>query len=211
MSWPEILLALAAIVGSGGVGAIVVKLIDRRAASEESEIQRLRVDVAACTEKHADCERKYEQLEIRLRAVEASTPSYLARWVKGQDKRLLWCNDRAYMTMFAPLGWARDQVLDKTFEELLGEGSGSAIRLLDKMDRAALRRPGQVQSVGLQLHPDLPTMIVAKVAFAAEDGNLRYEGCSFVPNQFATDIGAQRQIEARTNAAEELLDRKDRA
>lgn len=210
---PEIIQLLVAALSGGGVGAFAVKLLERKDRREEGEIDRLRKDVDETRQASKDCEARYDQLEAdhrllsdRLRAVEASTPSYLARWVKDQHKRILWLNDRAYMTMFAPLGWSRAEVLDKTFAELLGDGSTGAMMLLDDLDRQALKHPGEVQSLLIQLHPDLPNMVVVKVAFANHaDGLLRYEGSSFVPNSFAEDMGSIRQARAKEAAARSLF------
>lgn len=196
---------VAAVLASGGISAVLVKWMDRRGIREESEIGRLRADVAECTKSHKECEQRYLELSERLRAVEASTPSYLARWVKDQDKVLLWMNDRAYMSMFAPLGWSRGDVLDKRFEDLLGDGSGEAVRQLEELDARALMHPGEVQSTMLQLHPDLPAMVIVKVAFVAADGLLRYEGSSFVPNGLSDSAGALRQRLARDAAGRHLF------
>lgn len=197
-------IAIAAL-GSAGLSAIVVKWMELRHAGNKSEIERLRSDVADCKKSHEDCEHRYMELSERLRAVEASTPSYLARWVKDQDKVLIWMNDRAYLSMFAPLGWSRTECLDKRFEDLLGEGSGETVRLIDELDQRALRSPGEVHSTVLQLHPDLPAMVVVKVAFIAGDGLLRYEGSSFVPNGLSGPAGVIRQRLARDLASRHLF------
>lgn len=204
----EIAALAAAFLGAGGLGAVVAKWIDKRSDREESEIGRLRADVAECKESHKECEKRYLELSERLRAVEASTPSYLARWVKDQDKVLIWVNDRAYMSMFAPLGWTRSDVLDKRFEDLLGQGSAVAVRELDELDERALKHPGEVQSTVMQLHPDLPAMVIVKVAFVASDGLLRYEGSSFVPNGLSDSGGILRQRLARESASRHLFQDK---
>jgi hypothetical protein len=200
MSVLQIIGLVAAMLGAGGISAIVVKWLEKKSDREESEIGRLREDVAQCKESHEECERRFHELSERLRAVEASTPSYLARWVKDQDKVLIWMNDRAYLTMFAPLGWSRSEVLDKRFEDLLGEGAGETMRLLEDLDMRALKAPGVVQSAVLQLHPDLPAMVIVKVAFVAGDGLLRYEGSSFVPSGLSDAGGILRQRLAREEA-----------
>lgn len=217
MTLIDILPFLATAIGGGGVTAFVLKLLDRKDKLEENEITRLRKDVDEARKSNKECESRFEQLaadhrnlEGRLRAVEASTPSYLARWVKDQHKRIIWLNDRAYMTLFAPLGWARSEVLDKTFSELLGDGANEAMLQLDMLDRAALRHPGEVQSLIIQLHPDLPAMVLVKVAFAdPSDGLLRYEGSSFVPNSFPDEMGLVRQNMAKAAAAKAVLGRRE--
>lgn len=196
---------IVAALSGGGISFVIGKLIDRRHASEQSEIQRLREDFDKCEKRHEECQRDLTELSERVRAVEASTPSYLARWVKGQDKKLIWLNDRAYLMLFAPLGWHRSDVLDKTFDDLLGEGAGEAIKMIEELDVLALQHPGETHSMVLQLHPSLPTMAVIKVAFVAADGLLRYEGCAYVPNGLSESIGVIREARARQAASRRLF------
>lgn len=203
---------LAAALGGGGFSFVLGKLIDRGHAREQGEIARLRKDIddakedlLICKDAHDNCETRLNEISERLRAVEASTPSYLARWVKDQNKRLLWLNDRAYLMLFAPLGLSRHEVMDRDFGDLFGEGSGEAVRLIDDLDVLALKRPGEVQSALMQLHPSLPIMAILKVAFIGDDGLLRYEGCAYVPNGLADSISAIRAHQATDAAARRLF------
>ena len=81
-------LGVAALSG-GGVSFVLGKLIERGHAREQSEIMRLREDFDKCEKRHEECRADYLALSERVRAVEASTPSYLARWVKDQDKKIV--------------------------------------------------------------------------------------------------------------------------
>lgn len=201
----ELVPLASAAIGGGAISAIAVKWMDLRSAERKDDGERLK----DCQEKYDELVEKFEQVSLRLRAVEASTPAYLARWIKGQDKRLIWLNDRAYMTIFAPLGWSRQDVIGKTFGDLLGDGNREALDLLDEIDRAALKHPNEPQSLVLQLHPDLPNMVIIKVAVVGgDDGLLRYEGSSFVPTTLGQDIGKIREHRARTAAAMMLFNEK---
>lgn len=198
-----LLVAAISALGGGGAAAMFSRWVDKG----EAEIERVRSDLAECNRSHQSLRERCDELELRLRIVEAASPSYLARWVKGQDRRLLWLNDRAYLTMFAPLGFSREQVLNRTFEELYGDGNGEAIAMLAELDRAAIRAPNETQSIAIQLHPELPMMVVVKVAFVGPDGLLQFEGTSFVPNYLNTEsAGAVRQREQRRRAAAMLFD-----
>lgn len=200
---------VGAALGGGGVSFVVGKWLDNNHASTQSEIVRLREDFTQCEKAHKACEERFDELADRVRAVEASTPSYLARWVKDQSKRVIWLNDRAYLMLFAPLGWTRAEVLDKNFEELLGDGSGQVIKLIHELDQLALKSPGEVQSLVLQLHPDLPNMVILKVAYAGDDGLLRYEGSAYIPTGLSHSMGIIRQTRAREDAARHLFQEQE--
>lgn len=211
----NVLTLLAAVLGGSGATKLLDYLLAtraaKRAALREDQAEQRDRDSTGWTrwqdcEKRADeLEQRCETLEKRLRTVEGNTPAYLARWLKDQKKRVVWLNDLAYIMLFAPLGWSRDEVLDKNFEELLGEGAHDAIVLIDELDRAALADPGKVYSIILQLHPNLPAMVILKVAMVTPDGLLRYEGTSYVPVNLGDNMGPLRQHMARVGAAMSLL------
>jgi hypothetical protein len=114
----------------------------------------LRKDMEALRRLHGTCEEKVERLEMRLEAVENAQDGHLARWTKDSRKRLTWMNDKAYLTIFAPLGFSREDADGKTFAELLIDQS--AAMEIERLDRVALSNHGSAVSNLIQLHPDLP-------------------------------------------------------
>lgn len=196
----------AVAIGGGGVTALLGKWWERKDRRDESDHTKLK----DCEHRCDELEEKVDSLEARLRAVEYASPSCFPRWIKDRLKRVIWLNDAAYMAIFSPLGLGREEVLGKTFGELLGDGAGDACHRLDDLDHAALADPWRAKSLLLQFHPDLPPMVVIKAAYPDERGEQRFEGASFVPNSpFAEQVGLARQREARTAAGEALLDRSE--
>lgn len=190
-------------VGGVGLWTFLAKWLELGVGRETAEITRLRSDVDTAKREaieakasHKACENRVEDLERRLEAVEHHHSSYMARWIKDGGKRIIWINSQALLTIFAPLGYSRNDVVGRTFVELLDPG---AAREIDRLDRAALAIPGQAASTMLQLHPNLPTMVVVKVAGAGRDGELIYEGYAYCPNdrEEADDRGERRQQEQR--------------
>jgi hypothetical protein len=164
----------------------------------DSEITRLRDELSSCEERHG-------VLETRLRAVENKTTSYFAMWIKDRHGRIVWLNDKAFLTLFAPLGYTRAELDGKTFRDLLDPVACDEIDLLDK---AALAHPGATQSILIQLHPDLPFLIVIKVASVSDSGEVQYEGCAYNPSdpEIRTALGTRRQVIQRAESVERLLD-----
>jgi hypothetical protein len=126
-------------------------------------------------------------------------------WIKDRNGRLVWLNDKAFITLFAPLGYTRDELDGKTFRDLLDPVAAEEIELLD---RAALIHPGTTQSILIQLHPDLPFLVVIKVACISENGEVQYEGCAFNPGdpEIVTATGTRRQIIQRSASADAIFD-----
>lgn len=165
----------------------------------DEEVGRLRGELASCEDRHGI-------LETRLRAVEQKSTSYFAMWIKDRHGRLVWLNDKAFLTLFAPLGYARDELDGKTFRDLLDPVAADEIALLDK---AALAHPGSTQSILIQMHPDLPFMIVIKVCAVSETGEVQYEGCAYTPTdpEIRNAMGTRRQIIQRSSSAESMMPR----
>ncbi len=186
---------------------------DRALEVEESEIVRLRADVAevkkeasAARALHAACEDKVEALERRLEAVEQHHPSLMARWIKDKNKRVIWINARAMISIFAPLGYGREEIEGRTFAEI-GFDPNVATEI-DRLDQAALMRSGEAVSTLLTLRrleappgvmTELRPMVVVKVAGIGRDGELIYEGYAFLGNARADtdELGDRRQDEQR--------------
>lgn len=126
-------------------------------------------------------------------------------WIKDRHGRLVWLNDKAFLTLFAPLGYARDELDGKTFRDLLDPVAAEEVELLDQ---AALAHPGHTQSILVQLHPDLPFLVVIKVASISEAGDVQYEGCAYNPSdpEIRSAAGARRQIIQRGISAHQLID-----
>jgi len=233
MTFEVIALLLAAALGGGGISAVIVKLIDRgdkREAlaldrvqkREELEIVNLRedvkrareemmaakIDLAKCEEGHETTQRQVDELRDRVRAVEMRSPTHLAQWSKDKNKRITFINDQAYMTLFVHLGWARDEVVGKTFEELFGEEATESIAVINALDRAAIADPHKIRSAAVRLHPLLPMVVIVKVAYISGDGELKYEGSCFVPSPPLLDqLGAIREQQAIV-AADQMLSLK---
>lgn len=192
-----------AIVG-GPVWSFLSTLLNIGAGKRKTEHEWLKSRVTELATLLQDCEAKHGILETRLRAVERRDASYIALWIKDRSGRLVWLNDKAFLTIFAPLGLARDELDGKTFRDLLDPAAALEIEQLDK---AALAHPGATQSILIQLHPDLPFMVVIKVAAIAENGDVQYEGCAFNPGdpEIRSAAGVRRQIIQRAGSLESKL------
>lgn len=194
-----------ALVGGGGGATLMVKVMELRAKREESEIERMRADEKSCREEVAGLRKELAELKARLVVIEHHNGSYLARWIKGADKRVQWLNDRAFLAIFAPLGLTREEVIGSTFEDMLDP---AAAREIDLLDQAALAHPEVAASNVIQLHPLLPVMVVVKVAAIGREGELVYEGYAYRTNEkmVSDGLGAARQAEAIEAAADRMLD-----
>ena len=164
----------------------------------QANVERLSTELSSCEERHG-------VLENRLRAVENKTTSYFAMWIKDRNQRLVWLNDKAFLTIFAPLGYTRNELDGKTFRDLLDPTAADEIALLDK---AALAHPGATQSLLIQLHPDLPYMVVIKVASISDSGDVQYEGCAYNPSDpdIRNAIQTRRNVIQRSASAQTLID-----
>lgn len=195
---------LSALFGAGGGGMIVVKWRELRDRREESEIGRLRADIAEAKAGHSSCEREVKKLQTRLTAVEHHHTSYLARWIKDGTKRVVWLNDKALLTIFAPLGLSREGVIGKLFSELLDPAAAHEI---DRLDAQALAHPEVAASNVIQLHPLLPVMVIVKMAAVGRAGELVFEGYAYRTNDrmLADAMGADRQREQLFASGDHLL------
>lgn len=190
----------SAIFGAGFWG-FVAERFKFGLSAKQGEVERLRADLAKCEERHEALERReaerdarIDKLENQLRVVEHSQPSYLARWIKDDHKRLIWCNDKAFLTIFAPLGLSRQACEGKTFHELLIDKP--AAEEIDMLDTAALAHPGAVESALIQMHPMLRPMIVLKVAATGSRGELIFEGYAYHASdpEIRSAAGSRRQL-----------------
>lgn len=180
------------------------------ASNRKDALGLVREELAAVKAKWESCEERHEVLEARLRAVEQRNDSYFALWIKDRNRRLVWLNDKAFLTLFAILGYERDELYGKTFRDLLDPGAADELEYLSK---TALAHPGQAQSMLIQLHPDLPVMVVIKVAAIAEDGNVQYEGLAYSPGdpEFRSASGARRQIIQRSITLDAMIGEGDKS
>lgn len=195
---------LSAAIGGPGWQFLTAKL-NLGAATRKDDIGRLEAQVEKITGAHKDCEERHDVLETRLRAVEQRNASYFALWIKDRTGRLVWLNDKAFLTIFAPLGYTREELHGKTFRDLLDPAAAAEIEFLDKM---ALSHPGATQSLLIQLHPDLPYLVVIKVAAIAENGDVQYEGCAYNPGdpEIRTAAGTRRQIVQRSETLDRMIE-----
>jgi hypothetical protein len=190
-------LASAALGGPGW--SFLSSWFGLKASNRKDEFARLDRRCEDLVEELASCHEKHGTLETRLRAVEQRSGSYFALWIKDRRKRLVWLNDKAFLTLFAPLGFTRDELDGKTFQDLF---DGAAAAEIDRLDVAALAQPGHTQSALVQLHSDLPYRVVIKVASIAENGDVQYEGLAYDPGdpEIRHASGVTRQRQARQDA-----------
>lgn len=113
-----------------------------------------------------------------MAALAASQNSFLARWIKDRNKCIAWVNDLAFMTLFAPLGFSREELHGKTFAAL--GFKDESIAIINELDRLALAHPGVPQSRMISM-PDGQRLVVLKVAGIGADGEVRYEGSAYPP------------------------------
>ena len=198
------------ILGTGGLLGLLNARMKIGAGREKGEIERLRTDIAEFRAELSACEARHTVLETRLKAVEFDNAIFLARWKKDATKRLIWISDKAFLMIFAPLGYAsRDDLQGHTFAELLGDVE--AIREIDLLDQIALAQPRSVVSNLINLQPGGPPTMVLKVATMVND-ELVYEGYAYQASHPDLLIAAgkarqARQIEASTTHL--LKDRLD--
>lgn len=171
----------------GGVWSVASTWLTHRFRRDERDDERL-------YQEHKDCLAEVAALKTRLDALEHHHASLVPRWIKDSSKRILWINGAAMLSIFGPLGKARDEVEGYTFLDLLDM---EAAREIDRLDRAALARPGTAVSTLLHLHPQLPAMHIVKVAGVGRDNELIYEGYAYCTNDPADllDRGTRRQEE----------------
>jgi hypothetical protein len=203
-----VLIALVGVVSAiagGGVWSFLASWMKLGYTGRNSHLRRLEGDVTRLRTELSSCEERHDVLEQRLKAVENKTTSYFAMWIKDRNGRLVWLNDKAFLTIFAPLGYTRAELDGKTFRDLLDPAAADEIALLDK---AALAHPGATQSLLVQLHPDLPFMVVIKVASISESGDVQYEGCAYNPSDpdIRNAIQNRRNIIQRSQSAQALMD-----
>lgn len=184
---------ISALLG-GGVWSFASAWLTSRFQGEESENSRLHADLRDALEAHKACQEQLADVGRRLDAIEHHHSSMVPRWVKNANKRILWVNGAAMVSIFGPLGLSRDQVEGRTFAELFGVETG---RELERLSRSALSRPGSSVSTFLQLHPLLPPMRIVKVAGVGRDSELIYEGYAYWENDPAdvADRAARREEE----------------
>lgn len=199
--------SVASALLGGGIWTFLSSWLNIGIAKRKDELGRLDGEVGKLRDELATCEERHGVLETRLRAVENKTTSFFAMWIKDRNGRLVWLNDKAFLTLFAPLGYARNELDGKTFRDLLDPVAATEIELLDK---AALAHPGNTQSILIQLHPDLPFLIVIKVASVSESGDVQYEGVAYNPSdpEIRSAMGTRRQVVQRTSSAKAVIDRK---
>lgn len=193
------------VLGGGGIWAYITKRADLEAKREEGEIGRLREDVDELRERDRVCQEALDAVEKRLWAMEQAQNSHMARWTKDHHKRVSWVNAKAMLLIFGPLGYSIDQVIGRTFEELLDAG---AAREIERLDASALVNPGAAVSNLIQLHPHLPVMVVVKVAATGAEGNLVFEGTAYRANdpEVVAGNGAARQREGVETSTAHLID-----
>ncbi len=205
-----IAIALPAIIGAVGGGSaslavMLPKMRELRDKREENEIARLREDGHNCRQDVERLEKQLDEVSARLTLVEHHHASYLARWFKDSTKRVTWLNDKAFLSIFAPLGLKREDVLGRQFAEILDPRAAAEI---DRLDQAALAHPDLPASNVIQLHPLLPVMVVVKIAAIGRAGDLVYEGYAYRTNDrmVAEGVGADRQRLAIETASVRMVE-----
>lgn len=178
---------LAAAVGGVGLWQYLARREDRRHERADRLDAQTRADLAAERTAHRECLVRLADVERRLEVVEHHHSSLFARWIKDAGKRISWVNGRAMASIFGPLGLTRDQVEGRTFQDLLDPESSSEI---DRLDEEALLNPGTPVWTVVQLHRQLPVMIVCKVAGVGRDQELIYEGHAYPMSDSLEKSGA---------------------
>jgi len=193
--------AVGAVGGGAGLWSFLGKMSDHR----QSEILRLRDDIEEFRTNNDKCTEENKKLEARVHLLEQATDSHIARWIKNSKRQMIWVNERAFIGIFAPLGLERDEIIGKTFTELLDPVAAQEVDLLDQ---AALAHPEVAASNIIKLHPLLPVMVIVKVVGVGIDGGLIYEGFAYRTNDslVAAGIGAIRQQKAISASLEHALD-----
>lgn len=204
--WGTVIVGVAGAIAGGGFWAFLSKRAEIGAGERSADYTRLTKEFAELRRQHAACEQRCERFENRLRAVEHSRDSYLARWVKDGKKRVTWCNDKAFLMIFAPLGISREEMDGRTFSDLLIDRN--AAEEIDMLDHEALAHPGTVASALVQLHPQLPPMMILKIAAIGPEGGLAFEGYAFLPNdpEIRAAAGSRRMIRQIGASASHLID-----
>ncbi len=170
----QVLVAVATVLAALASGPLWGYLSDRfkiGVAKKTDEQERL-------DREHRVCLAEIVELRTQVAAMAASQNSFLARWIKDRSKRLAWVNDLAFMTLFVPLGFSREELQGRTFAEL--GFADAAIQVIDELDRLALAHPGVPQSRMISM-PDGQRLVVLKVAGIGADGEVRYEGSAYPP------------------------------
>jgi hypothetical protein len=206
---PDILLfggwvisTIAAGVGSVGLWNWLIRREDRREERKDRSDDRLREEHRECLERVDHLEDELRSTQERLAVVEAHHGSLVARWIKDANRRVCWANGRAMATIFGPLGYSRVDVEGRTFHELT-RISPEAAHEIDRLDRAALAYPGMAVASTIRLAPDLPLMVIVKVAgVSPRDQELIFEGHAWrdAPETLTNDLAAERAAEARCAA-----------
>jgi hypothetical protein len=184
------------LVGGGGMWVFLNGRADRSERREDKEIERSRSDLASEKKSHQECLDRLDAVEKRLEVVEHHHGSLLPRWVKDASKRICWVNGQAMAAIFGPLGYTRDAIDGRTFQDLLDMEAAAEV---DRLDRAALAQPGTAVASMIQLHHSLPVMMIVKVAGIGRDQELIYEG-----HAFRTD-DAERVIHRAVRREEEQI------
>lgn len=191
---PILTTAIVAAIGSVGLWKVIEKVLERVWKREDSD-----------REAHKRCLAEVEELKARVAVIEHHHRSYLARWIMDASRRLLWVNDKAFISIFAPLGLSRDALIGKTFADVLEQETAAEI---GRLNAAALAHPEVSASNVIQLHRMLPVMVVVMTAAAGREGELEYEGYAYRTNDqmLADGFGAERQRLAVEACAEHMID-----
>lgn len=201
--WQLLIAVVVAALGSVPLWTLIGKVFELRwlkrksdGELEEREINRLRTDLTEAREAHRACEQRLNEIENRIDAIEHHHASWVPRWIRNTRKQIIWINDAAILAIFAPLSLSREEVVGRTFSDLLDI---EASREIDRLDRSALSHPGRPVSTLLQLHPRLRPMHVVKVAGVGRDRELIYEGYAYLLNdpEDSQARGDERREEAR--------------
>jgi hypothetical protein len=202
--YSPIVIAAASIgsaLATSGVWLFLTEVFKIGSAKRKDELESLRIS-------HAECEKKYKELETRLEALEHSRDSQFARWIKDRNGCIVWMNSKAYLMLFAPLGYSREELTAKTFRQLFDPGVGAEIEALDY---AALTNSGVAQPILIQLHPNLPFLNIVKVAYSGASGEVQYEGIAYQPGdpEIRHAAGVKRQVQQLTASASHIIDNEE--
>lgn len=189
-----IISATSTIVGTGGLWTWMQLRGRMGYLQRKDELARALETIKTMKDEHKACQELIEAMEKRMRVIEHSRDSFLARWMKDDKGRLTWMNDKAFLTLFAPLQLSRHQLEGKTFSELGFDSN--AVMNVELLDAAARAHHGYAASSLIQMHPLLPPMNIIKIAWVGGDGDLVYEGYAYhiMDPEIRSGIGTRRAV-----------------
>ncbi|HZG44917.1 MAG TPA: hypothetical protein VEZ41_01435 [Allosphingosinicella sp.] len=196
MDLSTVLPLLGLVLGGAGMWGFLTKRLETSAARDERQIKTLAEKVSDLERRESACQNELVGLKQRVNVLEGGRESMLPRWTKNIHRQITSFNDEFFMRYVAllPMPWRREDVYNKTFDELGFPHHVTAE--IEALDMAALRQRGQEQSAIIpMLDADRPEVVV-KVAGLGGGQEIRLEGLAH-RSSFPHDMGSLlRRMEA---------------